>query len=51
MNKLSGENIEAYNSIASPAFYVPNEMGIKLENYGMIKPYVYSIGVKENIEC
>lgn len=39
-------NTQAYKSLSSTIFYLPNNMGILAENYGFIEPYVYTIDIQ-----
>ena len=42
-------NIDAYKSVSNLVFYLPNEMAITAENYGFIKPYVYTIEINTQV--
>ena len=42
-------NIDAYKSVSNLLFYLPNEMAITAENYGFIKPYVYTIEINTQV--
>lgn len=42
-------NTQAYKSLSSTIFYLPNNMGILAENYGFIEPYVYTIDIQTSI--